>query len=172
MTRCQPRSWETYWCLKPTSLAGPGQGSAGLRGHRVEAPGDRFFLEGLGAGPRMLKGRQHRICLDSGPLASARVLAFKFPSCPGPLAPRGGVRLFPVQLEVQGLSTAHSPAAWLVALVCCLRKAAQDLVKRDGTVWSRFCCYRTVCRGLRGPRLWWHFRGDARGRNSVPRPRL
>lgn len=92
-------------------------------------------------------------------LSGQRALGFckgsgiQVPSCPGPLAPRGGVRLwFPVQLEVKGLSSAHSPAARLVALVCCLWKAAQDLGKRDGTLWSWSCgCAHTQMSPWKSP---------------------
>lgn len=55
----------------------------GLRGNRyAEALVGRFYLEDLGAWPFMVKGLQHRIFLDSRPLAPERVLVFKFQSRP------------------------------------------------------------------------------------------
>lgn len=61
----------------------------------------------------MVKGREHQICLDKGPLASERVPVFKFWLCPGPLVLWGlgvGVDFGSgrEQLEVKVPSSTHA----------------------------------------------------------------
>lgn len=64
-------------------------------GHRcAEAQAGLVLIRGPGAWPLMVKGRQHRICLEDGPFASERGPVFQFRLC-RVLWFRGAGRLVP-----------------------------------------------------------------------------
>lgn len=77
----------------------------------------QFSLEDLGTWPFMVKGHPHQIFLDSGTLASEKVLVFRLGLCPGSLLlgdrerDQGSRLGFRIPLEVKALSSARALVA-------------------------------------------------------------